>query len=59
MADPDLQMRGGGGGGGIPDPEKKGGGPGLPKKIFSPYGPHFARKIRGGQAALDPPRNEY
>ena len=56
MADPDLQIRGGGGGGvvGIPDPEKKGGGPGLP------FGPHFAGKIReGGQAALDPPRNEY
>ena len=35
---------------GIPDPEKKGGGPGLPKKIFSPFGPHFARKIRGGGA---------
>ena len=34
--------KGGGGGVGIPDPEKKGGGPGLP------FGPHFARKIRGG-----------
>ena len=45
--------KGGGGGGGIPDPEKKGGGPGLPKKNFSPFGPHFARKIRGG--ACRPP----
>ena len=64
MADPDLQIRVGGGVVGIPDPEKKAGGPGLPKKFFSPFGPHFARKIRGGgggggQAALDPPRNEY
>ena len=57
MADPDLQIRVGGGGRGggggvvgIPDPEKKGGGPGLPKKFFSPFGPHFARKIRGGRA---------
>ena len=38
---------GGGGGGWDPDPEKKGGGPGLPQKNFSPFGPHFARKIRG------------
>ena len=62
MADPDLQIRVGGGGVvGIPDPEKKAGGPGLPKKFFSPFGPHFARKIRGGggQAAPEPPRNEY
>ena len=49
MADPDLQIRVGAGGVvGIPDPEKKAGGPGLPKKFFSPFGPHFARKIRGG-----------
>ena len=39
---------------GIPDPEKKGGGPGLPKKIFSPFGPHFARKIRGGGGGRPP-----
>ena len=52
---------GGGGGGvvGIPDPEKKAGGPGLPKKFFSPFGPHFARKIRGGGGGGRPPPNPH
>ena len=51
----------GGGGGvvGIPDPEKKAGGPGLPKKFFSPFGPHFARKIRGGGEGGRPPPNRH
>ena len=42
-ADPDLGG-GGGGRGGHPDPDKSGGG-GL-KKIFRPFGPQFALKIR-------------
>ena len=39
---------GGGGGIGHPDPEIRGGGGGVAKKIFfGPLGPHFGRKIRG------------
>ena len=51
VADPDLQISGGGGGGGggagdsHPDFEISGGG--LKKRIFWPFGPHFALKIRG------------
>ena len=49
VADPDLKIRGGGGGG-TPDPDKKGEGPGLPKKIFPPFGPH-----KGGGGGAGPP----
>ena len=56
MADPDLQIRRGGGG--HPHPERRGG-TGLQKNFFPPFGPHFGRKVRGGQAPrahpLDPP----
>ena len=46
--------KGGGGGVGIPDPEKKGG------RAWSPLWASFCSKNKGGgQAALDPPRNEY
>ena len=38
---------GGGEGGGQPDPEISGG-PGLQKKFFLLFGPHFGLKIRGG-----------
>ena len=55
MADPDLQIRGRGGVGGNPDPEKKGEGPGLPKKFFPPFGPHFAGKMGGGGAGRPGP----
>ena len=50
MADPDLQMGGGGGGAGAghPDPEIRGGGPGLQNIFFSPFGPQSGLKIRGG-----------
>ena len=45
MADPDLQMGGGGAG--------------LRKKLFRPFGPHFRLNIRGGPGPpgrpLDPP----
>ena len=47
VADPDLQMRGGG----HPDPRDNGGGAGLRKDFFLPFGPHFSRKIRGGPVA--------
>ena len=36
-------------GAGHPVPEIRGAG-GPPKKYFPPFGPHFGRKIRGGQA---------
>ena len=38
------------GGNGHPDPEIRGGGggSGLPKKLFRPFGPQFGLKIRGG-----------
>ena len=29
--------------------------PGLPQKIFQPFGPQFGPKIRGWGGALDPP----
>ena len=51
VADPDLQMRGGGG---HPDPRDNGGGAGLQKDFFLPFGPHFSRKIRGGPGPLGP-----
>ena len=41
---------GGRGGGGHSDPEIRGGGPGLKKKIFRPFGPHFSLKKRGSGA---------
>ena len=41
MPDPDLEIRGGGGG--------------LPKKLFWPsFGPHFGLRIRGGRPPVPP-----
>ena len=51
MADPDRQMRGRGVVSHL-DPEIRGGGGGIPKKIFQPLGPQLGLKIRGG---LGPP----
>ena len=50
MADPYLQIRGWGGwGGGHADPEiRAGGGGGLTKKFFRPFGPQFGPKIKAG-----------
>ena len=45
VPDPDLEMRGGGGGPVIQTLRK--GGPGLEKKFFRHFGPHFGGKIRG------------
>ena len=45
VADPDLQIRRGGSG--HPHPERRGG-TGLQTNFFPPFGPHFARKVRGG-----------
>ena len=53
MMDPDFQIRGGGGG--HLDPEIRG--RSLQKNFFWPLGPHFGRKIRGGQATRAPPLN--
>ena len=44
VADRDLQIRGRGG---HPDPEIRGGGGGLKKNLFRPFGPQFGLKIRG------------
>jgi len=44
VADPDLQIRGGPS---HPDPEIGGGG-GIQKKLFWPFGPQFGLKTRGG-----------
>ena len=52
MADPDLQIRRGGSG--HPHPERRGG-TGLQTNFFPPFGPHFARKVRGGAGPPDPP----
>ena len=49
VADPDLQLRGGG----HPEPEIRGGA--VSKIIFWPFGPHFRRKITGGQTTWAPP----
>ena len=46
------------GGGGHPDSEIRGGGGGLQKIFFGPFGPHFGIKIRragGGRRALRAP----
>ena len=52
MPDPDVKNGGGGGGGwgkGLSRPLDKGM-PGLPKKCFQPFGPHFGpKRERGGQ----------
>ena len=47
VTDPDLQI--GGGGGGHPDPEIRGGGPGLKKKLFSALRASLWSKIRRRQ----------
>ena len=52
VADPDLQIRRGGSG--HPHPERRGG-TGLQTNFFPPFGPHFARKVRGGPGPPDPP----
>ena len=46
MPDQDLEIRGGGGGVRSSRSLKKGG-PGLEKKFFRHFGPHFGGKIRG------------
>ena len=59
MPDPDLQIRGGvgwgGGGGWSSRPLDKGGGAGLQKKFFRPFGSQFGLKIRGWPSPPDPP----
>ena len=47
MPDPDLEIRGGGGGRSYRPLDKGGGGAGLHKKIFLPFGPQFDLKLRG------------
>ena len=56
VADPDLQLKGVGDAGRSSRPlNKEGGGGGLPKIFFRPFGPHFGLKIRWALAPLTPP----
>ena len=53
MADPDLQIRWGAGV--VIQTLSLGGGGGLQKSSFRPFGSHFGRKIRGGRPPRAPP----